>query len=397
VTCSLPPVAILLLVSALGCGAEDAETGGSAAPPAAEEPTASRVPTPPDPSESAGETLEMEGLLNGGFEWICDDTTDPPKYGAYWKGAFVYRPGDPTDLIEESDDAAEGRRFLRLAAGHEPVLQKIVADPRWTDRARVELSFRSHGGAGLDVTLEDGPGRRTVIALPAPEGPGWQTHELSLGKRFAAEHGAQPTPRLNLLLSCRAPDVAPGAGPWPSVDVDAVSVSITMPNTSAGVLADEIMSQARRVLRRWYEPESAGGLGLIDLDTGYNLVRAFDVVTGDDRVPATSVGIHSIHMTLLIWLELAHAQGWQDDIATWTPHLQRFVETLVEHHFNPDTGLPRLVDLSTREPLDDAVVTVGAYVEFMVRALALLDDDELALAATERVRAAADCLVRLDY
>jgi hypothetical protein len=401
VTAPAPLVALLLLACSAGCEPESAETGSSAAQPGSDGPAATAGQTSPGSSNAAEGTLVIEGLLNGGFEWICDGTTDPPKFGAYWKGAFVYRAGDPTDLIEAGDDAAEGHRFLRLEAGHGPVLQKIVADPRWTDRARVVLSFRSRGGAGLDVTLEDGPGRRSVISLPAPEGPGWQTHELALGERFVADHGELPTPRLNLRLACRPPESTsaadPGADPGAEagVDVDAVSAWITMADTSAADLADEIVAQARVALQRWYAPKSAGGLGLVDVDSGYTRVRAYDVVTGDSWVASRKVGLHSIHTTLLEWLEIANDAGWEDEITLWTPHLRRIVKTLVAHHFHPVTGLPRLVDMATREPDDVGVVTVGAYVEFLARAIPLLDDDELARAATERVRATADSLARL--
>gem|GEM_PF-1886384 len=425
------PLAALALICLLGCGPSDdvSTTGASPVPtPGAPASAASGSPAPtasgpetaaqgisagasyapatkPDgstPPAAPSETLTVEGLLNGGFEWICDGTTDPPKYGAYWKGAFVYKPGDPGDLIVSDGEpgerpAAEGQRFLRLTAANEPVLQKIVADPRWTEQATVSLSFRSRGGASLDVTLEDGPGLRTTVTLPAPEGPGWQSHELALGELFTAEHGRRPTPRLNLWLSCHASDGEVGlpVGGEIAVDVDDVSATIVMPSVSAQTLAREIKAQAHKVLGRWFLSAEDGGLGLVDPVTGYSLFRAFDVETGENRVATTQAGYHSIHTVLLTWLEISRDAGWDDEIAAWTPALERIVATLVERHFHPDTGLPQLVDLSSGKPALDAVVTVGAYVEFLTRAQGLLNDQALAAATRARIRTTADALLRL--
>lgn len=415
-------LAALALICLLGCGPSDkVSTPGSEPSPTsgAEEPLATTSPsTEPsaqvdsadaplevaaEPGESPSpavhsDTLAVEGLLNGGFEWICDGTTDPPKYGAYWKGAFVYKPGDPTDLIVSSDEpgesaAAGGQRFLRLTAATKPVLQKIVADPRWTEQATVSLSLRSHGGAGLDVTLEDGPGLRTTVTLPAPEGPGWQTHELALGELFTAEHGRRPTPRLNLWLSYR--ETEDGMAGAAAVDVDDVSATVVMPSVSAQTLAQEIRAQARKVLGRWFDSAEDGGLGLVDPATGYNLFRAFDVETGENRVATTQAGYHSIHTVLLTWLEISRDAGWDEEIATWTPALESIVHTLVERHFHPGTGLPQMVDLASGAPALDAVVTVGAYVEFLTRAQGLLNDQDLAARTRTRIRATADALLRL--
>src|SRR5262245_54923298 len=64
----------------------------TAAAPGTDEPTVPRsyppIQGPASLMTAPARTLEVNGLLNSGFEWIADSTTDPPKYGAYWLGAF---------------------------------------------------------------------------------------------------------------------------------------------------------------------------------------------------------------------------------------------------------------------------------------------------------------------
>ncbi|MFT7462183.1 MAG: hypothetical protein ACI9EF_000521 [Pseudohongiellaceae bacterium] len=417
------PLAALLITCSLACGpsAAQAPAGAESGQDTVSAPTpgpAASVQATPAPAQGAAdgsqpasptptETVATEGLLNGSFEWICDGTTNPPKYGAYWKGAFVYEPGNPSDLIIDGQAtsgpdlgagaAAEGRRFLRITASGAPVKQKITTDPRWSERTHITLSVRSLGGARLKVILEDGPGMRVSMTLSPSPGAGWQTHELPLGELFFAEHGRRPTPRLNLWLTFLPGEggIQTGGDTTAAIDVDQVSATITMPLVSTATLTNEIIEHARMVLHRWFDAEDAGGLGLVDPETGYNLYRAFDVETGESRVPSQQVGYHSIHTLLLTWLEIAHEQEWPDEIATWTPALETFVGTMVERHFDPQTGLPQQVDLATGQPASDSQITVGAYVELLTRAVPLLADQELATAATARVRGTADTLLRL--
>lgn len=374
---SVPLLRLALLALLMSCGQ-------SALPQAGPDDAPAR---PPFPGDRGDGTLVVEGLLNGGFEWIADDTTRPAKYGAYWVGAFTPYAGDARDRIEERSDAAEGRRVLSLGPGDGVVHQKIVADPRFSGALTVRLAWRGLQGGRLAVALRDGPGRRHHQLLEA-RGDGWQRVTLDLGRHFARQHGAPPVPRLVLELACTGPAGA-------RVEVDAVSAAVTLPRVSPDQALAAITTLAHTTLTRWLEPPERGGLGLVDPETGWCRVRTFHVETGQGRLPALNAGLHSIHTTLLAWLEIAEQAGWTEEQARWRPHLDRIVATLLERHFDPDTGLPRLIDLETGEAAQDMPVTVGAYVEFLARARHQVGDPDLAARADRQIRAIADQLLRL--
>src|SRR6185369_16714974 len=92
-------------------------------------------------------TITVNALLNSGFELVADSTTTPPKYGAYWLGAFSEKEGDAESLVAQGD-AFRGERRLALPAGRS-VLQKIVADPPLADSVRVGLALRFVAGGVL--------------------------------------------------------------------------------------------------------------------------------------------------------------------------------------------------------------------------------------------------------
>ncbi len=357
--------------------------------------------------------LLVDGVLNGGFEWIADDTTDPPKYGAYWVGAFSTTPGDSECLIVE-DRPFRGERFLRLAYVTGEVVQKIVADPRGTAHLTVALAVRTARSGVLAVTLEDGPGRSTTLLVRSTDGltvtdteghpvtpllaqeyptgedgnPSWWRVELDLGARFVAEHGSAPVPRLNLHLRCQGNGGA-------LADVDEVSVAVRWPELEAPALASDIEALVRWTLDTWYLPRDKGGLQLVDPDSGYVTAASYDVRTGDNFKPAQTASFHSIHTLLIAWLREAHRRGLTDEIARWTPELQRITTTLLANNFDPDTGLPRTVTRTTLAPNNDAAMTVGAYVDFLLDARELLTDEALRAACLAQSRRIADTLVAL--
>ncbi len=342
-------------------------------------------------------TLEVEGLLNGGFELIADDSTSPPKYGAYWVGAFARVEGDATDLIAEQG-AHGGARCLRLPAGAS-VHQKLIADPRWSERVQVELWVRPEGaGARLDVALIDGPGQRAVAQVDAefahpaivshePGPDGWHHVQLALGARFLALHERKPLPRLQLQLTARG-----DAGS--AVQVDDASARLHWPAVTAGELRGEITRLVRWQLALWFEPAEAGGLELVDPDTGYVRASGYDVESGERGTAARWVFFHTIHNLLIEWLRHAHDQGLQTEVERWTPHLQRITRTLLERNFHPESQLPHTFNLKTgRAHLSP--VTVASFVQFLLDAADLVGDDELAAAALAQARRTADALVVL--
>src|SRR5262245_9843541 len=74
--------AFLALVAG-GCSREPAPTAASASPAPAIASSGAPPAAPGAPEPEPARTLEVNGLLNSGFEWIADSTTTPPKYGAY--------------------------------------------------------------------------------------------------------------------------------------------------------------------------------------------------------------------------------------------------------------------------------------------------------------------------
>src|SRR5262245_11762641 len=93
-----------------------APEGAAASTPAAtgDVPAITPIANPRSLMPAPGATLRVNGLLDSGFEWIADATTDPPKYGAYWLGAFDPTEGSATSSISE-DGPFRGARFLRLS------------------------------------------------------------------------------------------------------------------------------------------------------------------------------------------------------------------------------------------------------------------------------------------
>lgn len=392
-----PIASLLALILASGTGACSRDEPPPLAMPAAAEPA---------------RTLEVNGLLNSGFEWIADSTTDPPKYGAYWVGAFDPTEGSPIGSVSE-DNPFRGGRFLRLSQVTPEVLQKLATDPRGTERIVLSLALRTRRNGELLVTLEDGPGRRTTLRLAAPEqgsaadvrvtdeqgqpvaplalqdgGNGWWRLAIGIGAQFLAEHGEAPIPRLNLRL-------AGGGKPGALADVDEVVAHVSWPQVSPGELRRTIEAQVRQTLETWFLPEAEGGRGLIDPQTGYVAFAGCDVETGVPNAPERSLGFHTVHKLLTKWMREARRLGRTDEVARWQPWLARITRSLLANNFDAETGLPRTVLAGTLAPENDKAITVQAYVGALLDARELLDDAELGQACLRQARAMADRLLAL--
>lgn len=349
-----------------------------------------RIPPPELPVDLTADapTVVVEGLLNGGFELIADSSTTPPKYGAYWLGAFAPDEGDATDLIEERSDAPEGERVLVLRPGDPPVVQKIVADPRWAHDIEISLSRKHVAGGNLVTRIIDGRGR---VGESASFDFAGSQDRWTRSEDFVVEHDAfrdGATPRLLLELSCDGP-----AGG--TVEIDEVSVRVHMPAVSAEQLADTIGDLVRWQLELWTTPRDQGGLGLVDPHTGYVIADGYDVTTGDGARRTKAVSFHSLHVLLTQWLEIAHAEGWDTEVERWTPWLVRIVETMLERHVHPATGLPFNRRLADGTPMHDQPQTVGAFLEFLLSARPLLPDAALRERTLTAARRMADALLQL--
>ncbi len=350
----------------------------------------------------------MNALLNPGFELVADGTTDPPKHGAYWLGAFSPVEGEAWSYVVD-DRPFRGERLLRLSHACEPVVQKIVADPRWTDELRLTLALRTYRGGELQLTLEDGPGRTTLLRLATSEtgvsildaagapvptlavraGPAddWWQLAVDLGEVFAAEHGDRPVPRLQLRL-------AAGGAPKGLCDIDEISAAVAWPAVGEHELALWVEALVRWTLDEWLLPPSRGGLGLVDPATGYVRSYTLDVETGTPGGPEKLASFHSIHTLLLRWMAEARRRGLDDEVDRWQPALRVITSTLLRRHFDPTTGLPRMVEARDGTPSDTAV-TVQAFVDFLLDARELLDDAALREQCLQKARGVADALVRL--
>jgi hypothetical protein len=360
-------------------------------------------PVLPEPAT----TLLMDGLLNGGFELVADATTDPPKYGAYWSGAFSTTAGDPVSWVV-NDRAFRGEWLLRLSYATTGVQQKIVTDPRWTAALTVSLAVRTYRDGELILSLEDGRGLAATLRVNSVSGvvtvrderglpvepiatlaadEDWSQVVLPLGRLFTEQHGSPPQPRLLLHLD-------PGGPPGALVDVDEVHAAVSWPALGAAELTLFTRELVRWTLDSWYLPRAAGGLGLVDPESGYVTRVAYHVETGAPGPAARYVSYHTIHDLLMLWLAESRRRGWDQEVARWTPELRRITTTLLTHNFDPRTGLPQNVSLETRKASKDAV-TVGNYVEFLLNARELVDDEALASRCLAQARKIADTLVTL--
>jgi len=403
--------AALLLGALAGCNDEVGEpspgAGGpdpTAAEPAGSAPQDSNSLPPWDLEPSV---LIVDGLLNAGFELIADGTTNPPKHGAYWSGAFSTTPGDATSWVSE-DRPFRGERMLRLSHSTTSVHQKIVADPRWAGPLSVSLAVRTYRGGELRLTLEDGRGLGVTVRIASsggsvvvldeddvpvepilvrPDEDDWAQVTLPLGSMLAVAHTSAPVPRLVLRLEAGGP---PGA----LVDVDEVHAAMAWPAVDEAELTEFSRELVRWSLDTWYLPRDAGGLGLVDPDTGYVARLSYHVETGAPGARPKMVSYHTIHNLLMMWLDEARRRGWDEEVARWTPELRTITTSLLDHNFDERTGLPRNVSAKDLSPSDDAV-TVGNYVEFLLDARELVDDEALAARCLAQARKIADTLVAL--
>ncbi len=335
-----------------------------------------------------------DALLNNGFEWIADGTTDPPKYGAYWLGAFVRAEGDPTDRIVEHV-AARGARCLSLRPGDE-VGQKIVADPRGTSALVVTAEVSIDADAVLHVVLEDGTGARVEQRVEADNsqavtrGVGdraWSPITLPLGEAFVATHGRAPQPRCWLWLTSSGRDGA-------EVYVDDVHAFVERPTGRVDELSASIEALVEEQLALWFGGSET--TSLVDPDTGYVRVAGLHVNTGESFGRERVARLHTAHTLLLEWLERARDRGDDATLRRWRPMLRRFVRALLTTNFDPVTGLPRSA-MRDGTPRDQRAVTSPVYITFVARALPLVrdDDPELADACRAALRHAADALLFL--
>lgn len=363
------------------------------------------------------ETSPTEGLLNGGFELIADSTTAPPKFGAYWVGAYSPLEGDGTDQIIEGE-AHEGLRCLRLLPSHGPVSQKIVADPRFSTDTIISLSLRSDAaleqpdqgtGSVLAIRLEDGQGREATVhisdqpssvgievpTLPSDQETGitlqrtdggWQSVTIPMGRLFTVIHGEAPTPRLRLHLE------TVGENP---VLVDEVSATVLLPQLNEEALANRIRDLVRRQLHLWYETPKEGGLGLIDLASGYTRATTLDIDTGEIVAPEKFARLHTVHRLTLDWLTLARERRWEEEVEKWTPRVEILLRSILRNNFDPTTGLPRSAYLEGFRPRNDYPVDVMYYSSFLVDAANVIDDTELANACRQQTRRVANALIAL--
>lgn len=340
-------------------------------------------------------TMAFEGLLNRDFGMLTDATTDPPKFGGYWRGAFAPEEGAADDRVElishevckHSGPSLQPQRLV-LEPGQPPVVQKIVADERWSDLLSVQVSWSGphHGsrlqdipGGTLVMTLRDGPGRTLSVDVPRHGGT------LELGKLFRDEHGVAPTPRLELELRA-------DGGP---VEVHHVSARVILPAPPLDELTARLADHVRAALVTWCLPRDEGGLGLVDPNDGRVLVESYDVVTGAYGGPRRQVGFHTLHNLLIRWLRIARHAGWDDEVARWTPLLERTMQRVLARHFGASNHLPFNRDARTGQRIDDQAITVGSWIDLLLDAREVLDDEPLREALLAQARRTADTLVRL--
>ncbi|GJM22961.1 MAG: hypothetical protein DHS20C15_28760 [Planctomycetota bacterium] len=339
--------------------------------------------------------LACEGLLNRDFGMLTDATTATPKLGGYWRGAFAPEQGVADDRVElvshatchHSGTSLNPQRLV-LEPGQPPVVQKIVADERWSDLLSVHVdSSGPHPGSRLQdtpggtlvMTLRDGPGRTVSADVPRHGGT------LELGALFREAHGVAPTPRLELKLHAKA-------GP---VEVNFVSARVFLPAATREELVERTAEHMRRALELWCLPRGEGGLGLVDFESGRVLAESYDVVTGKRGAARKQVGFHTIHNVLIAWLRIARHEGWADEVARWTPLLERSMRRLLSEHFNAHNHLPFNRDASSGKASYDQAISVGSWIDVLLDAHAVLDDEELREDLVSQARRTADTLVRL--
>ena len=341
----------LVLAVALGalassaCDGEQAPPAGEAAPAAAGGPGAG----PP--------VLRVDLLDNGSFAERDVEVAGGSGAGPipWWRSANGLEQG------EERDGVATLRtRWKEWAeqpvAGYAPLARGVALRGKLRGEGRVRLV--------------DGSGASAELVLRSPDA--WIAWELD-GEDFAAQVGRPPAPRFLVRLE---PADERSSASWAALEC-----SVPLPCPSEQDLREEVLALARRVVAPWLARA-------LDLEppvaTGFRC-RDIDAISGEPIGAPFPSQFESLHGDLAEALRAVEVPEWRE------AH-ERFVASLLEHGFDPRTGLPRAWDTVADEPVADRPVEVALTFGFLLD-VAREGPERFRARALERARALGDAVL----
>ncbi len=336
-----------------------------------------------DPASGPKDAIAVDLLLDSGFEMVADSTTDPKKYGAYWEGAFAPKECDPRCRVIELDD---GNHVLRLRAGEPRVDQLLTLLGPYSNRFTVELRVRPRtNDAKLVVTFESEGGRDLAYLLGASERvggslvaerigedpSGFVSYRLRIGRDFEDLAGEAPPSWGRIALSCIGGEV----------DVDDVVGAHFLPRVSHAELRTMLLDDVRDVLSIHLDPASGGaggnGLGIVDPETGYQVVSGYDVESGEKLGREYVLGIRGIHEAMLRYARIPRAAGDDDALLPRVREtLRRFALSLMKNNVYAPTGLFCLYDVGKKAPVLSAELSPTHFITTVLSIADLFPDDK---------------------
>lgn len=353
-------------------------------------------------ADPAAPLIPVNVILNGDFELIADSTTEPQKYGAYWREAFVPEPGVPTSRVRAEET---GNHFLALAPG-EPAVSQILTlygpascrfelnlRARGLDRGALVATLTTEGGRTARWRIgagADEASRRPAIVRPDADGAGFQRVLLPIGMAVAESSGAAPA------AWCRLELAADGA----AVDVDDVVGAHWLPATRASELRASLLAEIRDFLRIFLAPpqgDGLAGLGLVDSESGYLVGGVHDVETGKVLERHSHVAIGGIHDLMVRYLRVADPAPEAAELrALVRDRLRKHVISVLKNNVYGPTGLYCLYDLQARQPILTAPLSPSHFIGYVLDVAALFPDDAVVQAYSVTIAARmAEAMLRL--
>lgn len=301
-------------------------------------------PASAERAEDEEATVRVELLDNGDFAQANLEAIDYDgvRRLPWWRSTRGMEQRIALDsVLRPTEDPTRASSWAARTRGKEQINQPLAA---FAPLART-LVIRGHVRGTGRVVVVDGTGQRVPFDLPVAET--WSAFEVR-GEDLEERLGRPPMPRFELRLEAGGED---HEALWRGL-----SASVELPCPSERALRAELLATLRGIFSEYFER------GLDDVGpraTGF-FCHEFDAITGavHNTFPATGF-IPGLFDTLRMAVEV-------EDEPQWRAGFDRFVGDLLSLGLHPRTGLPRLWNPVTDEPLDEKPVEFALTLGFLI-------------------------------